>query len=127
MGKLTKNRVLWGGAGLCRTSRERDGVRKFFSSCRAGQGWGKIKPCGAGAKAPSFGSAPPYCHPYLSFKNCFLFSVHFGLPNKFFSFKNINLFWKKKKFGKNSYQTCSYSSIFFIHFLGNHLLPKIKN
>ena len=28
-----------------------------------GWGWGKIKPCGVGTKIPSFGPAPPHCHP----------------------------------------------------------------
>ena len=32
----------------------------------ARQGWLKTKPCGAGAKTPSFGPAPPHCHPSCS-------------------------------------------------------------
>ena len=39
-------------------------MRKFSLSCEAGWGWGKIKPYGTRTKTPSFGPAPPHCHPY---------------------------------------------------------------
>ena len=63
VGKLTRNRVLWGGAGLCRAPRGGDGAGKFSPSCGVGQGWSKMKPCGTEVKTPSFGPAPPHCHP----------------------------------------------------------------
>ena len=37
MGKLTRSRVLWGGAGLCRVPRGGDGAGKFSPYV----GWGK--------------------------------------------------------------------------------------
>ena len=53
----------------------------------------------------------------LGFENNFFF-IHFGLPNKFFSFKNRKLFLKTKNKGKNSYQTypyfCSFSHLLFV-------------
>ena len=61
MGKLTRCRVLRGGAGLQEALRSGDGVRKFFLSCGAGQQWGKTKLCEAGAKTPSFEPAPTHC------------------------------------------------------------------
>ena len=36
----------------------------------------------------------------IEFCEQFLFSIHFGLPNKFFSFKNIKLFLKTENNGK---------------------------
>ena len=48
-GKLTKSRVLQGGARICGAPRGGDGVEKFSLSCGAG----------AGAKTPSFKPAPP--------------------------------------------------------------------
>ena len=57
--KLTKSRVLRGGAGIRRALRGRDGATKFSPSCRAGRRWGKTKSCGAKAKTPSFGPASP--------------------------------------------------------------------
>ena len=41
----------------------------------------------------------------LSFENSFCFLPVFELPNKFFSLKIENCFWKQKTKGKNSYQT----------------------
>ena len=41
MNKLTKSKVLRGGAELRRTPRSGDGARKFPLSCEARQGWGK--------------------------------------------------------------------------------------
>ena len=63
MGNLTRSGVLQGGMELCGASRGNDGARKFSLSCGAGSGWGKTKPCGVGAKTPSFRPAPPHCHP----------------------------------------------------------------
>ena len=59
VGKSTKSRVLRGGAGLRGAPKGGGGVRKFSPLCGAGRGWMKTKPCGAGAKIPSFGPAPP--------------------------------------------------------------------
>ena len=59
MGKSTKSRVLRGGAGLRGAPKGGGGVRKFSPLCGAGRGWVKTKPCGAGAKIPSFGPASP--------------------------------------------------------------------
>ena len=59
LGKLTKTRVLRDGAGLCRASRGENKARKFFPSCGVGRGWGKKKPCGAGAGRRSHPSTPP--------------------------------------------------------------------
>ena len=64
MGKLTRSRVLWDGVGLRGAPRGKDEVRKFSPSCRARRGWDKKKPCGAGAKTPSFKLALPHCHRY---------------------------------------------------------------
>ena len=63
VGKLTRSRVIWGGAGFHKASRGRDGVRKFSLSCGVGRGWSKKKPCRAGPKIPSFEPAPLNCHP----------------------------------------------------------------
>ena len=65
VGKLTKNRVLWGGAVVCEAPRSRDRARKFSPSCGAGWGWGKTKPCEVRVKTPSFGPTLPHWHPYL--------------------------------------------------------------
>ena len=59
MGKLTRSRILQGGAGLHVAPMGRDRVRKFSTSCRAGrgkagQGQGKTKPYGLRAKTSSF-------------------------------------------------------------------------
>ena len=62
-GKLTKSRVLQGGAGLYGAPRGEDGVRKYSPSCGVGRGLDKTKPCGAVMKTPSFDPAPPHCHP----------------------------------------------------------------
>ena len=61
VGKLTKNRLLWDGAVLREAPKDGDKVRKFSHHAR--QGWDKTKPCGVGAKIPSFGPALPHCHP----------------------------------------------------------------
>ena len=55
----------WGGASW--GPKGRGWVEKVFPVMRgrAGRGWGKTKPCGAGTKTPSFGPAPPHCHPYM--------------------------------------------------------------
>ena len=71
VGKLTRSRILWGGvgwggAGLCKAPKGRDEARKFSPSCGARRGWGKIKPCGVGAKTPSFGPATPHFHSYVA-------------------------------------------------------------
>ena len=50
---LIRNRVLRGGTGLRGAPRDRDGIRKFFPSCKTGQEWGKIKPYRVGLKTPS--------------------------------------------------------------------------
>ena len=42
---------------------------------------------------------------YLKFWKLFLFSVHFGLSNKFFNLKNKKLFLKAENKRKKSYQT----------------------
>ena len=66
--KLTRSRVLQGGAGLRGAPLGGDGARKFSLSCEAGWGLGKTKSCGAGAKTPSFRTPPAphasHCHPY---------------------------------------------------------------
>ena len=41
MNKLTKSKVLRGGAGLLEAPRSGDGARKFPLSCEVGRGWGK--------------------------------------------------------------------------------------
>ena len=64
VGKLTRSKVLQGGAGLCGVPRGRDGTRKFSQSYGIGQVWDKTKLCKAGAKTSSFGPALPHCHPY---------------------------------------------------------------
>ena len=61
----SKSKVLQ-DTGLHRASRGGDGVRKFSPSCRAMQGWSKIKPCRAVVKILSFGPIPPHCHPYVT-------------------------------------------------------------
>ena len=66
VGKLTRSRILWCGAGLCKAPKGRDEARKSSPSCGARRGWGKIKPCGVGAKTPSFGPATPHCHSYVA-------------------------------------------------------------
>ena len=35
VGKLIRSGVLWGGRGFAGASRDGDGARKFFPSCRA--------------------------------------------------------------------------------------------
>ena len=67
MGKLTRSRVLWDGAGLCRALRGKNGVNKFSLSCGVRRGWDKTKPFGVGAKTISFEPALPHCHPYLKY------------------------------------------------------------
>ena len=52
----SRSKVLQDRAGSHRASRGGDGVRKFSPSCRAMQGWSKIKPCRAGVKILSFRS-----------------------------------------------------------------------
>ena len=48
MGKLTRSRVLRGGAGIRVALRGGDGERKFFSSCKAGWGGDVVKQNHAG-------------------------------------------------------------------------------
>ena len=62
----SRSKVLQDRAGLHRASRGGDGVRKFSLSCRAMQGWSKIKLCRTGVKILSFGPIPPHCHPYVT-------------------------------------------------------------
>ena len=59
VGKLTRSKVLWGGARLRGALRSGDGTRKNSLSCRVRQEWSKTKPCGARAKTPSFVPTPP--------------------------------------------------------------------
>ena len=72
VGKLIRSRVLRSGAGFRGAPKGKDGVRKFSSSCGAGQGWSKTKSYGAGAKTPSFRPAPPHCHPNLGLNSTIL-------------------------------------------------------
>ena len=91
VGKSTRSRVLRSGTGIRGAPKDKDRVRKFFSSWGAGQGgdgtrqnhvgrgwgknffpimrggrgWGKTKSCGARAEAPSFGPALPCLAPRL--------------------------------------------------------------
>ena len=51
----SRSKVLQDRVGLHMASRGGDGVRKFSLSCRAMQGWNKIKRCRAGVKILSFG------------------------------------------------------------------------
>ena len=50
VGKLTRSRVLRGGARHRRALRGGDGAGKFCLSCMAGWGWGKTKPYGRGQR-----------------------------------------------------------------------------
>ena len=61
--KLTRSRILRGGVGLRGALRGGDGAKKFSLSCGAGQGCGKTKSCGAGAKTPSIRPARPIAIP----------------------------------------------------------------
>ena len=60
---LIRNRVLRGGTGLRGAPKDKDGIRKFFPSCKTRQEWGKIKPCRVGLKTPSWGEVRLQPHP----------------------------------------------------------------
>ena len=43
VGKLTRSRVLRGGAGLRGAPRDGNGARKFFPSCEVGRGGNRVR------------------------------------------------------------------------------------